>query len=188
MYSLDLSVRPAVWTTHKAKNASQIPRRNAHAAQVFEGSMYIFGGEAISGHADYLNDTWRLDLKTLKWSAVNTQGSRPLARSHAAHWLCDSHLYIYGGQYLPVGSTSALQTRSCEDFDVLDLRSNTWDSLPLIGQPPGLLQETCVAVLGDRTLIWGGYTELSGMSQSEIEEAWKRAQDGEAGSPVDQAC
>ena len=42
--------------------------RNGHSAVVFEGMMYVFGGQ--TNHNVRLNDMWRFDLNTYEWKEI----------------------------------------------------------------------------------------------------------------------
>jgi N-acetylneuraminic acid mutarotase len=42
--------------------------RSGHTACIYENAMYIFGGKDDDNNK--LNDLWKLDLNTYKWSEI----------------------------------------------------------------------------------------------------------------------
>lgn len=97
-------------------------------------------------------------------------------------------MYVYGGQYCRAGG-SMVDSKSCDNFDVLELQEGVWDSLALVGTPPGKLQEMCAVTLdGQRSVVWGGYAEWSACSRAEMQLEADHANEGKAGSPEDATC
>jgi hypothetical protein len=80
-------------------DATRPDPRSAHQAWIWNGSMYILGGERSSpaGHKfRVLNDLWRLDLSALRWHALELAGG-PSPRSGHRVAVVGDRAVLYGG-------------------------------------------------------------------------------------------
>merc|ERR1712176_229285 len=110
---------------HEAEQQPSPRVAHAQAAVVGENGkeeMYIFGGRTgINMEEQAMNDLWKLDTTSLKWTKVETTGTPPCPRSfHQMVTDNDSSLYVFGG----CGENGRLA-----DLYKLDLKTLMWHSL-----------------------------------------------------------
>lgn len=123
-------------------------RRMYSASAVLDGSLYLFGGwdpgEPGSG-GTFLDDVWRLDLETNKWTELEAMPCGPVSR----HTACT------------VGDMIVVHTfRS-----VLVLKDGKLTEQETTGEAPEGLSMCAVAPLGDNTMwIFGGSTKTQALS------------------------
>ena len=76
------------------------PPRCSHQSVVFNGGLYVFGGE-LAGVDVYhhYHDFWRLDLKTYKWAkqAPNEKNRPPSPRSGHRMFVWRGYIVLFGG-------------------------------------------------------------------------------------------
>uniref|UniRef100_A0A061RNI8 Kelch repeat-containing protein n=1 Tax=Tetraselmis sp. GSL018 TaxID=582737 RepID=A0A061RNI8_9CHLO len=85
---------------HRWRNLSSLelspPARQAHSAVVYDGGMYIFGGER-SYHA--YSDVWRYDFTGSAWSFIpSTELVGTLSRYDHSAVVYNDTMFVYGGR------------------------------------------------------------------------------------------
>ena len=107
-----------------AKNGTKTPARAGHSAIVYNGKMYVFGGD--DGSTKY-NDVWKLDLGTKTWTQVTQVAGaiEPSARIGHSAVVHSGSMYVFGGTGSPKRN----------DTFQFDLVKNEWsaivDNLPI---------------------------------------------------------
>jgi len=132
LWALDMKTARWRWvggsTVANQPNAPQWPGGRHYAAYAHDrhgGGFYLFSGQGVAGDA-FLEDWWRLDLKTMSWALLGNVsaaaiGSAPVPRKWASFWSGDDGLYVLGGV---VATTPA--GGSLNDFWSFEYASHTW--------------------------------------------------------------
>ncbi|CAD6199344.1 unnamed protein product [Caenorhabditis auriculariae] len=157
--------------------------RQKHCMVYFEPqrAIYSFGGESLSGastpfedmdrdQATYVpnasfNDLWKLDLVSMQWSRVSSQG-KPMPKCKASFVAWKDELVLYGG-FRPVPFLSSMRsmTTNCSEVHAYNPETNKWRQIPTV-EGPSLAGHTAV-VSGDLMIVYGGWgrqTILSSLS------------------------
>jgi N-acetylneuraminic acid mutarotase len=85
-----------------SKNLSTPTPRSNHGMEVYDNSLYIFGG--VNNEGDQyelfrLLDMWSYNLDLVKWSPVQIQSTViPQPRSDFAHSRLDEYIVLFGGK------------------------------------------------------------------------------------------
>ncbi|OQR88006.1 dynein heavy chain [Achlya hypogyna] len=128
-----------LWEQQHAQNFWEgLPQcRGSHTATLVEHKMYIFGGYGGNGYGrtDF-NDLHALDLRTMKWEEVLTEGDKPEPRSSHQTCLIENKLFVIGGWN---------SVKQFHDLFVLDLATSTW-SAPDAKLPVPTWNHACVGV------------------------------------------
>lgn len=136
------------------------PARQAHTAVVFDGAMYIFGGERS---AYYYSDIWKYDFSDDEWSFVAPRNSSAaLGRHDHSAVVYGGVMYVYGGR-----SPGALG-----DFWAYDIAAGTWTAMP---SSPGMAPRFGhgAAVSGGAMYVYGGYVAgAGGMPGRLTDDVW----------------
>lgn len=119
-------------------------------------ALYVFGGESSS--LDLLNDFWRFDLATGRWSDLTeASGARAIAPRELYNLTHDGrgHLYLFGGTI--DGGDS--YPRRLNDFWRYDLVSGRWEALTATGSAtvPGRHYYGQAADAEGRFYVLGGF-------------------------------
>mmetsp|Transcript_14114 Transcript_14114/g.38160 ORF Transcript_14114/g.38160 Transcript_14114/m.38160 type:complete len:386 (+) Transcript_14114:86-1243(+) len=122
-------------------------------AVVVDDNLYLVGGWNPGGSAPFLNDIWRLDLKTNRWTELHPEGEPLPAISRHQAVAVGKSIYI-------------IHHRSTQDISVLDVSDPTHPRLskvPVKGDVPssrGLHSLTAVAphpsALPTKLFLFGG--------------------------------
>lgn len=146
------------WTLLHPTSGSAPPPRQDHGFVYDAGgnTLYVFGGE--SGTLDLLNDFWRFDLATGRWSDLTeASGARAIAPRELYNLTHDGrgHLYLFGG--IVDGGDS--YPRRLNDFWRYDLASGRWESLTTTGSAvvPGRHYYGQAADAEGRFYVLGGF-------------------------------
>jgi len=105
--------------------------RHSHAAVVYGGSMYVFGGYDGS----YKSDLNEYDFAESRWTVVPAAGRRPRARYRATCVVFRNKMISYGGHD---------GTRHLSDAHIFDFDTKTWSNLVTEGTPPSEFLRVCV--------------------------------------------
>ncbi|KAH7824260.1 putative kelch motif family protein [Monocercomonoides exilis] len=82
------------WTKINPEVGQLIPsRRVGHTVSVYEGRMYLFGGQATGR----LNDLWEYNPLNNQWRLLCCAGTPPVPRSNLVSVVMGDKLYIHGG-------------------------------------------------------------------------------------------
>ena len=142
-----------------------------HAACVFRGSAFVFGGNTRDKEAINLNDVWRLDLSAdgaasasaaatagATWEEVPTTGGAPSPRhDHSAVLVNGDHMVVFGGNGGGRKDPSPLG-----DVHELNLSSGRWRCVQTqtsgveSSPPPRFAHVAVVSSCGTEMLVHGG--------------------------------
>ena len=110
------------------------PGRQGHSAVVDQekGSMIVFGGlgSGSGPGLEYFNDVWALDLKTMTWAQLETEGPPSAREGHSA--VVDQQK----GSMILFGGAQGGRAGHANDLWALDLKSLMWAQLEPEGPPP----------------------------------------------------
>lgn len=152
------------------------PARWCHTAVLdsARNRLLVVGGK---GPGEYLNDTWALDLTTLRWKEINSERTFPLRNYHSATFdPIGDQLVVIGGE--TVGSARL------DDAWALDLKVDQWRSLGQSGVLPPRAAHTAsldqarnrILVVGGSSPGFGTYGDTWAMDLSSGQ--WKKLSDG----------
>lgn len=141
---LDLETR--TWETPEATGVPPSPRSDHVATAYCEKYIFIFGG---GSHSDCYNDLHVLDLESMEWSPVETQGIVPKPRAgHAGVIVSDSWFIIGGGD----------NTGAIAETLVLSMTTLSWSVEATVQVLTPVASEGLSVVVSNDTLItFGGY-------------------------------
>lgn len=105
--------------------------RQGFAWSFYNDYYYIFGGRNFAGV--YLNDTYRFNIISQKWSIVPNQGTIPSIRAFMTFSTNNNLLYIHGGR----NSTNI----QFDTFHVFDMITETWSTPTITGTRPGAVDK-----------------------------------------------
>ena len=121
-------------------------QRSLHAAAVWNGFMFVFGG--YDGNAR-VNDLHCFNFATQQWSLAHSASTRPPSRDRHIAVVWDTGFYIWGGFD---GLTRV------NDMHRYDLLTKTWETIapsgPLVPTPR---HSHAAVVYGDSMFVFGGY-------------------------------
>ena len=121
--------------------------RDSHSAALVGRKMVVFGG---TNGSKKVNDLHILDLQTKEWNKPNCKGILPSPReSHTATLVGDDKLVIFGG-------SGEGEANYLNDVHILDLKSMTWASPEVKGDPPAPRDSHTAVAIGNKLLIYGG--------------------------------
>jgi N-acetylneuraminic acid mutarotase len=118
--------------------------------------MYIFGGE--NSQDEMLNDLYRLDLQTLKWTYFHSFGQMPAPRRYSSLVSKGNTLFLFGGRDEEV---------RMNDMWMFNCLSENWTPIQTYGAIPSLRSAHTCEILGDSMFIFGG---MDGEKINEIHE------------------
>src|SRR5690606_42013755 len=97
---------------------TNLKSRSWHNAVLYKNEMYIFGG--FNTTEGYLNDFWKLNLDTLKWTEIKALNQHPESR-------CNFNIHCKGNKiYLFAGYN---RHKSFKDFNIYDIKLNKWEKI-----------------------------------------------------------
>ncbi|KAK8934140.1 hypothetical protein KSP39_PZI014291 [Platanthera zijinensis] len=121
--------------------------RDSHSAVIIGQRMVIFGG---TNGAKKVNDLHILDLHTKEWVKPTCKGTLPTPReSHTSTLIGEDRLIIFGG-------SGEGEANYLNDVHVLDLKTMTWTSPDVKGNPPAPRDSHTAVSIGNKLLIYGG--------------------------------
>jgi len=149
--------------------------RRGHGMVAIGNNFFVFGGEVACRESMdcYSADLFRFSTTVEQWEqldASQVSGSPPIGRKYHSMAAVGSDLYIFGGMYVPVGSTDSGAPMSlpenCADMFRFSTTMIQWEQLnaPQVSgsQPSGRFSHAMVAVGRDLYLFGGsnfrGYT------------------------------
>jgi len=121
--------------------------RSRHGSLIYEGKMYIFGGECDQKVLN-LNDLWTLDLESYKWSRLKYKGDVvPAERKGMSFIELNGQFYVFGG---------VSDTMSYADLYSFDPESDSWSQIGTKNEgPSGRADHSCVGYNNELTIIGG---------------------------------
>ncbi|KAJ3676056.1 hypothetical protein LUZ60_003468 [Juncus effusus] len=141
-----LDLRTTEWSKPNTKGALPSPRESHSMTVVNEGKIVIFGGSG-EGEANYLNDVYVLDVKSLSWSRPEVKGEVPAKRDSHVSVCVGSKMFIFGGD---------CGDRYHGEVDVLDIDTMTWSTLTTQGASPGVRAGHAAVAVGSKVYVIGG--------------------------------
>ncbi|KAK2961654.1 putative Actin-fragmin kinase [Blattamonas nauphoetae] len=148
LYTLDLEKME--W--REQPTSGDIPPPIAwHTGQIWDNKMFIFGGMSLqAGETVPTNDLFVLDLESLVWRFVKTEGSQPSPRYLHTAVVENGTMWVFGG----------MNQHRLNDLFALDIATLTWTFLtPGKNQPPPICSHVAVYSPVSRSmLVFGGRT------------------------------
>lgn len=142
------------------------PGTSGALAQIVGETLYLFGGFHMDRNT---NDLYRLDLTSLWWELVETEGHRPTPCDKTAGWTHRDCLYVFGGfgvtprQGVPrppdfayVHDLQAPWRGWTNQLVAFDIHTNTWSWPHYKGHAPVARAAHAAAQVGDQVFIFGG--------------------------------
>ncbi|KAI8877825.1 galactose oxidase [Backusella circina FSU 941] len=144
LYTLDLDT--FTWSKPRVYGHAP-PASRAHCLTVDEkrARLVLFGGG--NGHS-YHNQLYMLDIHTMTWNIVETQGKSPAERRAHCSVIWHDGLYVFGG-----GDGK----KALSDVHRLDLDTLEWTLItPKGGKKPSSRGYHTGTLVGDKLVIYGG--------------------------------
>src|SRR5690606_16484909 len=85
---------------------------------LYKNEMYIFGGYNLTER--YLNDFWKLNLDTLKWTEIKALNQHPEPRSSFNMHCKEDKIYLFSGHN---------SHKSFRDFYIYHIKLNKWEKI-----------------------------------------------------------
>lgn len=141
-----LDLQSKEWTIPECTGTPPSPRESHTATLVGDEKLVIFGGSG-EGEANYLNDLYVLDLKTMRWTSPEVRGSIPVPRDSHSAVAIGNRLFLYGGDS---------GDRYQGGIDVLDMETLTWSRLDVQGPSPSARAGHASVNFGTKIYVIGG--------------------------------
>ncbi|XP_049939658.1 kelch domain-containing protein 3 isoform X1 [Schistocerca serialis cubense] len=146
------------WSSPKV--SGMIPAaRDGHSACVINNQMFVFGG--FEEQMDrFSQDVYALDLRTMVWRYIITQGDPPSYRDFHSANAIDDRMYIFGGRgdvYGPYHSQEELYSNS---IMYLDTATGVWHQPRTTGDIPLGRRSHSAFVYKNSLYVFGGYNGL----------------------------
>lgn len=118
--------------------------------------MYIFGGfEEVPNR--FSSDVFQLNLKTMHWKYIKTEGVAPIYRDFHTATVIRNRMYIFGGRS---DRRAPLHTENevyCSQIFYLDLTTFVWHTPNAIGAIPIGRRSHSAFAYKDQLFIFGGF-------------------------------
>lgn len=157
--------------------------RCSHAAVLFNGGVYVFGGEfATNNQFFHYQDTWRFDIASNRWTRFECKKG-PSARSGHRMLVWRNYIVLFGGFHQAVtserwfGDVWLFDTRSCEWREV------SFPTTSILPPPRSGMQ--FLAIPGkDVALLYGGYSESKQGAEHSVLAAGGKKGGGSGGAAL----
>ena len=83
-----------IWIPISTRGEIPPPTLSA-AGEVIGDNLYVVCGSL--GYLDFTNEIYRLDLKTMVWSKLEPNGTRPLKSAGMVSWTSGEKIFLFGG-------------------------------------------------------------------------------------------
>lgn len=93
--------------------------RSCHSATLSKECIYVFGGK--DQDTNKLNDLWEFNIKTSKWTELQSKSDLPLSRSGHSTCLFNNYLVVFGGIHE--------LTQEMNDIQAYDFGQKQWFSI-----------------------------------------------------------
>lgn len=127
-------VKTGKWTTPSV--TGNIPgARDGHTACIAGNKMYIFGG--FEDEIDLFTwDVYYLNLDTMQWRLVQTNGEPPSYRDFHTATVLNDRMYIFGGRGDRQGPRHSQEEIYTTEIVYLDLKTLQWQTPGMTGKVP----------------------------------------------------
>lgn len=145
-----------VWSIAPFVSISPSPR-TGHFTIFDEDNGIIYIGYGTDKHGVPLNDVWKLDINTLKWSKIELYGKKVLGRSGTNGCLIGNKIVLFGGY---------AQQKYYSDLHEINVTNGETKKIHTKGEKPDKRSSPVVAFYDGNLYVWGGFngkwpTELS---------------------------
>eukprot|EP00002_Diphylleia_rotans_P014307 TRINITY_DN2788_c0_g2_i3.p1 TRINITY_DN2788_c0_g2~~TRINITY_DN2788_c0_g2_i3.p1 ORF type:complete len:560 (-),score=132.18 TRINITY_DN2788_c0_g2_i3:419-2098(-) len=132
------------WTQAYVSGTPPAPR-SRHSATMLPGKrMLVFGG---GDERRVYDDIYCLDIATMSWARLRTNGTPPAARWAHSATLVGQTLFVFGGRD---------GDRLYDDLHTLDIESMTWSQPETQGQHPTARAAHTCSIVGKYLFFFGG--------------------------------
>uniref|UniRef100_A0A182QQL7 Kelch domain-containing protein 3 n=1 Tax=Anopheles farauti TaxID=69004 RepID=A0A182QQL7_9DIPT len=130
--------------------------RDGHSACIYGERMYIFGGfeESVD---KFSCDVYYLDLRTMQWTYVNTDGEPPSYRDFHSATIVNHRMYVFGGRSDAVAPYHSQEEIYCPNIKYLDLRTDRWHTPKTTGEIPVGRRSHSAFTYNNKIYIFAGY-------------------------------
>jgi N-acetylneuraminic acid mutarotase len=135
--------------------------RYRHTANVYQNSMYLFGGkennedeDILSNASSITNSIDKYDFEKKIWSELQTEGDIPKHRAGHTSVIYKNSLYVFGGiftNFFPLGN----YMNQKPELYQYDFNESIWDIEDYNGNVIDLFGHTAV-VYQDEMILYGG--------------------------------
>ncbi|TVU27646.1 hypothetical protein EJB05_19142 [Eragrostis curvula] len=135
---------------HENNAADQpFPALSGHSLVNWKNNLVVVAGNVRSPSTLNKVSVWLIDVETNTWSALDTYGKVPIARSGQSVSLLGSRLIMFGGE--------DNKRRLLNDLHILDLETMMWEEVKTAKGGPAARYDHSAAVYADQYLmIFGG--------------------------------
>ncbi|XP_014247385.1 kelch domain-containing protein 3 [Cimex lectularius] len=133
--------------------------RDGHSACIINNSMYIFGGYEEEFER-YSQDVYALDLKTMHWTYIITEGPPPIYRDFNSGTAIGTRMYIFGGRSDRGVLNSGGDNFYPNDIVYLDTETNRWHKPEVKGDIPVGRRSHSAVLHNGKLYIFGGYNSV----------------------------
>ncbi|GJM87473.1 hypothetical protein PR202_ga03432 [Eleusine coracana subsp. coracana] len=135
---------------HENNDTDQpFPALAGHSLVKWKNNLVVIAGNIRSPSALNKVSVWLIDVETNSWSALDTYGKVPIARSGQSVSLLGSQLIMFGGE--------DHKRRLLNDLHILDLETMMWEEVKTAKGGPAARYDHSAALYADQyLLIFGG--------------------------------
>jgi N-acetylneuraminic acid mutarotase len=134
------------WKEIQVKGMENVGRRRAHAAQLIDEYLYVFGG--VDTYKVCYNTMHKFSLITNSWELISTKGKIPPPRCyHDMSIINKNFLFMYGG--INGDLTNIITVYS--DFYIFNILENVWVEAVVGGLQPSPRYGFCMVKLNETT-------------------------------------
>ncbi|UYV75427.1 KLHDC3 [Cordylochernes scorpioides] len=159
-------VKELAWEQPTTSGLAPLPR-DGHAAAVVDNYMYIFGGY-IEELQMYSQELYRINLETMHWEFVITQGQIPSCRDFLTLTTIGNNIYVFGGRGDKNGSVDTRNEVYCNQISYLDTVKMEWITPQTKGNIPIGRRSHSAFVFEDHLYIFGGYNSQNNTHYNDL--------------------
>lgn len=154
LYCFDTSTHQ--WSVPEVKGL--VPEaRDGHSACIVNDHMYIFSGY-LEYMESYTQEVHTLNLRTMTWSYVRTNGPSPIYRDFHTATGIDGVMFVWGGREVPSGwYDSPEHEEYSSEMYALDTTTNRWSIIPASGCIPIGRRSHSAFVYKSYIYVFGGF-------------------------------
>ncbi|KAL0484124.1 Ras guanine nucleotide exchange factor [Acrasis kona] len=139
------------------------PPRQNWAYAVNDKHLVIFGGEPSEEGEPELNDTWVLELSTMKWREVKPTSAIPRPRSFHSMAMHQGKAILFGGMFSIEGARVFDNTDYFDDLWQFDISTDTWSKIKEKNTQLKPLKrgDHTIEVYNDTLYVYGGHCQYT---------------------------